>query len=176
MSQALALSQTPGPGTNTATADPSILPATASFDFSSTDTSASITDSIAVSLGTVTINADNSTSCPVSAPAGFVGSNWACTVKDSTATFTYSETFDKDPAGTCTIHDNTATFTTNTNTTGNSDDVTVKQCVGKDLTVSKTASAAFDSSVSKSVDKTNVELSGGNFTFIYTVTVSESNW
>lgn len=166
----------PGPGTNTATAD-TLTPATAAFDFSAADTSAAITDTIAKNLGTVTINADNSTSCPASAPAGFVGTNWACSVdpKTGTATFTYSETF-TDPAGTCTSHDNTATFTTNTNTTGNSTDVTVKQCVGKDLTVVKTAAASFNSSVSKSVDKTKVEQSGGNVTFNYTVTVSEDTW
>ena len=151
----------------------------ATYDFTSADTSVNITDTIAGSLGSVAIQSDNSTMC-AAAISGFTGSNLACNVGGTvngitTTTFTYSETF-TDPAGTCTAHNNTATFTTNTNTTGNSNQITVTQCVGKDLTVSKTATAGFSSSIAKKVDKTKVEQSGGNITFNYTVTVSESLW
>jgi hypothetical protein len=175
----------PGSGTNTFSVawDPLYgggpVGNSATYDFTSADTSVNVTDTIAGSLGSVAMQSDNTTKC-AAAISGFTGSNLACNVigtvnGTTTTTFTYSETF-TDPAGTCTAHNNTATFTTNTNTTGNSNQITVTQCVGKDLTVSKTATAGFSSSIAKKVDKTKVEQSGGNITFNYTVTVSESLW
>jgi hypothetical protein len=175
-------STNPGSGTNVATA--TVVATSASFsspavpfDFSSADTSATVTDTLAGNLGSVTINNDNSTSCtPDSSGTPANRSNpVSCSVSGSTATFTYSLTFTGDPAGTCTSHPNTATFTTNTGGTGTAG-ATVQDCQGADLTVSKTATASFNSSVSKSVDKTLVEQSGGTVTFHYTVTVSESGW
>src|SRR5205823_1819608 len=61
-------------------------------------------------------------------------------------------------------------------TTG-SDSKLVKVCVGADLTVSKSATPAFTSGIQKTVDKTEVDTSsGGNTTFTYTITVTESGW
>jgi hypothetical protein len=99
--------------------------------------------------------------------------------------FTYDHTFSGDPAATCTSHDNTATFTTNTSASTGSASETVKQCVGADLTVSKTAVPSFDRTyawnIQKAVDKTKVEQVGGSATFNYTVTVghdsgTDGNW
>jgi large repetitive protein len=100
--------------------------------------------------------------------------------------FTYPYTFSGDTAGTCTNHNNTATFTTNSTGTTSSASQTVKVCVGKDLTVSKTAAGTFDRTylwqISKDVDKTSVKIAdGGSYTFHYTVNVaqtgiSDSGW
>jgi len=63
---------------------------------------------------------------------------------DGTFTFDYSSTF-TDPAGTCTKHYNTASFeTSDLEATGSSDTVTVQDCQGADLTVSKTATPSYD--------------------------------
>ncbi|HEY3408773.1 MAG TPA: hypothetical protein VGK53_11440, partial [Propionicimonas sp.] len=79
---------------------------------------------------------------------------------------------------------NTATITE----TNQSDKVTVTVCVGKDLTVSKTAAGTFNRtylwSIDKSVDKTKVNVEGtspATATFNYTVNVShdggtDSTW
>ena len=149
----------PGNGTNTATAtwDSSFATGTAGIDFSlaavqAVDDSVTVTDTFGGTLGTVT-----------SADA-------------SPKTYMYSHTFSGDPAGTCTSHENTATFTTDTTSTTGSASQTVKDCQGADLIVSKTAATAYDSSISKSVDKTLVEQSGGSYTFNYTVKVTTSNW
>jgi hypothetical protein len=93
----------------------------------------------------------------------------------SPKTFTYSKVF-TDLAGTCTTHPNTASFKTDTSSTTGSDSKSVQVCVGKDLTVSKTATPSFNSSITKSVDKTKVEQAGGSITFNYTVKVTESGW
>src|SRR5262245_48546551 len=99
----------------------------------------------------------------------------ALTATDSTPfaskEFTYPRTVTGIP-GTCKSFDNTATIVE----TGQSSSHSVKVCVGKDLTVSKTATASFDSSVTKSVDKALVEQIGGTATFNYTAIVTESNW
>ncbi|MGE5377295.1 MAG: hypothetical protein ACM3XO_19740, partial [Bacteroidota bacterium] len=96
----------------------------------------------------------------------------------SPKSFTYSKDFKGDPAGTCTNHNNTATFTTNTSGTTGSASKSVKVCVGKDLTVSKTATPAFTRTylwnISKSVDKTQVTLASGSATFNYTVQVNQT--
>jgi hypothetical protein len=173
-------SQNPGTGTNFATViwtgeggGQNSVPQP--FDFTSADTSVTVTDTLAGNLGTVSVNADNSTACATAA-SGFAtnGSGLACAVSGATTTFTYSLQFTGDPAGTCTQHNNTASFATNTNpnTPVNSNQVTVTQCVGEDLTVSKTANANFTANLSKSVDKTKVEQSGGNITFNYTVSLT----
>lgn len=94
----------------------------------------------------------------------------------SPTTFPYSHTF-TDPAGTCTTHDNTATFTTDTTGATGSDSKSVKVCVGADLTVSKTATPTFNSSITKSPNQTEFDTSSGNsVTITYTVTVTESGW
>jgi hypothetical protein len=90
--------------------------------------------------------------------------------------FKYQLTF-KDPAGTCTDHKNTATATIDdTSTTIDSKEVTVTDCQGADLTVSKTATPSFTRSytwhIKKAVDKTYVENNSGSATFNYTVTVN----
>ena len=99
----------------------------------------------------------------------------------ATGTFTYERT-ESGVAGTCTKYDNTATITE----TGANDSKTVTLCVGKDLTVSKTAAGTFNRtylwSIAKDVDKTKVDIAaGGSYTFHYSVTVtqtgvSDSGW
>lgn len=79
--------------------------------------------------------------------------------------FKYQMTF-TDPAGMCTDHPNTATATLDdTQTAINSNTVTVTDCQGSDLTVSKTATPAFTRTftwgVSKSADTNKVYSAGG---------------
>jgi hypothetical protein len=103
-----------------------------------------------------------------------------CVGDDNPTEFGYPIKFDSDPAGTCTKHDNTASFTANT--TGTTDDASqeVTVCVGKDLTVSKTATPTFTRTynwdIAKSVDKTKVTTSGSSATFNYTVTASQTGF
>lgn len=148
----------PANGTNTATAawDSNSKTGTASIDFTNpgihaVDGSVNVTDTMGGSLGTVT------------------------STDPSPTTFTYSKTF-ADPAGTCTSHNNTATFTTNTTGTTGSASQTVTDCQGADLIVSKTATASYNSNITKNVDKTRIEISGGSATFNYTVQVITSGW
>ncbi len=82
-------------------------------------------------------------------------------------------------AGKCTDYTNTATFTTNTTNTTGSADKTVTVCVGKDLTVAKTATPTFTRTftwgISKDVDQTKVTIAaGGTATFNYTVNVTHN--
>ncbi len=83
-------------------------------------------------------------------------------------------------AGTCTNNDNTATFTTNTTNTTGSSSASVDDCQGADLTVTKTATPAFERTynwtISKSVDKTKVTTSASTATFNYTVGASETGF
>lgn len=151
-------SSLPSPGTNTATAnfDSSSASGTAIVDFAGAtinlvDDSVTVTDTLGGTLGTVS------------------------STDPSPTTFTYSKTFTDTP-GTCTTHNNTATFTTDTTSSTGSDSKSVTVCVGADLTVSKTAAAAFNSAITKAVDKALVEQSGGTITFNYTVTVTTSGW
>jgi hypothetical protein len=97
-----------------------------------------------------------------------------------TGSVSYDKTY-TDPAGTCTSHENTATITQ----TDQSDSVTVQDCQGSDLTVSKTATPSFTRTyawdIKKDVDKTKVTLNSGQATFNYTVTVhhdagTDSGW
>ncbi len=64
-------------------------------------------------------------------------------------------------AGTCTSYTNTASI----KETGQSDKQTVTVCVGKDLTVSKTAAGTFDRTylwkIGKDVDQTLVKIAEG---------------
>lgn len=150
----------PGAGTNTATAswDKSQASGTASVDFTNAavkvvDGTVTVTDTFGGTLGTVNYNDPN-----------------------NPTTFTYAHTFTGDPAGTCTSHVNIATFTTNTTSTTGTATQTVKDCQGADLTVSKSATASYNSNITKNVDKTKVEQSGGTVTFNYTVKVSTSGW
>lgn len=82
-------------------------------------------------------------------------------------------------AGTCTNYDNTATFTTSdTHTTGSSSK-TVTVCVGKNLTVAKTANPSFTRSynwgIQKNVDKTQINIAdGGTATFEYSVDITHT--
>lgn len=93
---------------------------------------------------------------------------------------TYQGTY-TDPAGTCTPHENIATI----DQTGATDAVTVEDCQGADLTVTKTATPTFTRTyawdISKDVDKTLVKQIGGTATFNYTVDAwqtgfSDSDW
>jgi hypothetical protein len=96
--------------------------------------------------------------------------NWA----DGEHTFTYS--LDKrGVAGTCTDYTNTAKISE----TGQSDSQKVTVCVGKDLTVSKTAAGTFGRTylwdIAKDVDQTEIHVAGnGNATFNYTVSVTQT--
>ena len=89
----------------------------------------------------------------------------------TTATYNYPHTVNA-TAGKCATFPNTATIVE----TGQTASASVQDCQGADLQVSKTASARFTSGISKSVNQTKVEQSGGNITFNYTVTVAESAW
>ncbi len=153
----------PGAGTNTATAttsDGGTVTGTATVDFTNAQVDGSVT---------VTDPLDPSS------PRSF---SYADT---SPITYGYAHMFTGDLAGTCTSHKNTATFTAtgDASTTGSASQ-TVKQCVGADLTVSKTASTAFKRTfnwnISKSVDKTKVDQDGGSVTFNYTVKASETGF
>ena len=153
------------------TTQSSTPPVTVDFSTASiTNATVNVTDSLAGSLGSVTVHPG------LPAPT-LTTTGSSVSVSGNVATFTYSTTFSSDPAGTCTSHDNTATFTaTDDSTVTGSDKKTVKVCVGADLTVSKTAVATLSSAISKSVNKTTVQQSGGTITFNYTVTVTESLW
>jgi len=159
----------PATGTNTVTAssDQGTFPGSAPFDFASAaltlvDDSVTVTDTFGGTLGTVS------------------------STDPSPTTFTYSHTFNNDPAGSCTTHDNTATFTTDTTSTTGSDGKSVKVCVGADLTVTKTATPAFTRTfkwnINKSADNTVIDTSSGSsVTFNYTVSVThdggtDSGW
>ncbi len=67
----------------------------------------------------------------------------------ASASFTYKRTTLLAWSGKCTKYDNTATITE----TDQSADETVEVCVGKDLTVSKTAAGTFDRTYLWSIDK-----------------------
>jgi hypothetical protein len=114
------------------------------------------------------------------APANPLGT--ACVgTDDNPKAFTYAHTFSGDPGGTCTRHDNTATFTANTTGATGSASLTVKVCVGQDLTVSKTATPAFTRtynwSLAKNVDRTLADIAGGGAaTFNYTVGASQTGF
>jgi hypothetical protein len=147
----------PIPGTNTATATwatgTASGPAIVDFTNAVIDGSVSVSDTFGGTLGTVSYT------------------------DPSPKTFTYSKTFTGDLAGTCTSHDNTATFTTNTTGTTGTASQAVKQCVGADLLVSKTAAGSFNSNIAKSVSPSGtVKQDGGSVTFTYKVTVTESGW
>jgi hypothetical protein len=79
-------------------------------------------------------------------------------------------------AGTCTQYDNTATITE----TKQSAEKSVTVCVGKDLTVTKTANPIFTRTyvwdITKDVDKTLVRLNSGSATFNYTVIASQTGF
>jgi hypothetical protein len=165
----------PGSGTNTATANWDKTAAstpdgsaqgTASFDFGSVsptlvDASVSVTDTLGGTLGMVK------------------------STDPSPTTFTYTHKVTGTP-GTCVSQGNTATFTTNTTGTTGSSSQSVQLCTPEDLIVTKDANPSFTRtynwSISKTVDKTLVEQSGGGTaTLNYTVKVSEtsftdSNW
>lgn len=145
----------PSAGTNTATASwaDGTKTGTAAVDFTNAviDGSVDVTDTLGGSLGTVSFT------------------------DDSPKTFTYSHSV-TGVSGTCVSQDNTATFTTNTTETTGSASQSVKVCEGADLTVSKTASTAYNSSITKDVDKTRVTQVGGSAVFNYTVKVTTSGW
>src|SRR5258706_11341653 len=148
----------PNPFTNTASAladDGGTGSGVASVDFAnatvtSIDGSITVTDTLGGSLGTVT-SADASP-------------------KDLTYSYTVNGT-----AGTCTTQGNTATFTTSTTATTGSDNKSVTLCVGKDLTVSKTATGSYNSNIVKSGPAGPVETNGSS-TLTYSVVVTESGW
>jgi hypothetical protein len=103
---------------------------------------------------------------------------------DPSFSFGYSATF-TNPSGTCTSDQNTATGTTNTTGTKvESNTVTVTDCQGADLTVTKTAVPSFTRTytwgIAKAVDNSVVDTSGPA-TVNYTVSVThdngtDSNW
>jgi hypothetical protein len=89
----------------------------------------------------------------------------------TTAAYSYPHTVTA-PAGTCSTYNNKAQITE----TSQASSQTVKVCGASDLKVSKTAIAAYNSNITKSVDKTKVEQAGGTVTFNYTVKVTTSGW
>lgn len=140
-----------------------LLGGTATFTFSSiaftetkVDDCVTVTDTLGGTLGTV------------------------CQSDPSPTAFSYPLTFN-DPAGTCTSHNNTASFTTNTTGATGTASQSVTDCIGADLSVSKTANPSFTRAynwtISKNVDKTLVEQTGGGTaTFNYTVNAAETGF
>jgi hypothetical protein len=104
----------------------------------------------------------------------------ACVGDDNPKTFTYDKTFTGDPAGTCTGHDNTAAATgEDTGDEVDSNTVTVQDCQGADLTVSKTASGSYIRhctwTIGKTADQDSKTGDAGQLTtFNYTVTLGAS--
>ncbi|MHB8960129.1 MAG: prealbumin-like fold domain-containing protein [Candidatus Limnocylindrales bacterium] len=145
--------------------------------FGSVHTTASATRSVDWSAATIT-RVDTS----VDVTDTFGGTLGTVSYTDaSPTTFTYSKTFTGDPGGTCTNHDNTATFTTNDTATTGSASKQVTVCVGKDLTVTKTAAGTFNRAylwkIAKDVDKTTVNIADGDTaTFGYTVKVDQTGF
>src|SRR5262249_17598969 len=77
------------------------------------------------------------------------------------------------PTAGCTTFPNPATNSETNQTTNSS----TQFCGASRLTVSKTATPAFNSGINKAVDKPRVNTtSGGPATFNYTITVTESGW
>ena len=103
--------------------------------------------------------------------AGALGT--VCSGDPSPTEFNYSHSFDG-VGGTCTDYPNTASLST-----GASDSKSVEVCVGKDLSVSKTANPAFKRTfqwgITKTVDKTLVQQLSGTATFNYTVSVTHNS-
>jgi hypothetical protein len=152
----------PGYGTNTATASwdansfntpTGTASGTANFDFAGVTPSVlnatvTVTDSLGGDLGTATYT------------------------DPSPKQFTYSYTFNG-IGGKCTKYDNTATINEN----GKFAKKIVEVCVGKDLTITKTATASKDRLykwlIDKNVDKTQINIAeGGTATFNYDVIVT----
>ena len=125
----------------------------------STNKTVTVTDSLGGTLGTVTAT----DAAPFAAKS-----------------FIYSYGFKGEP-GTCKTYDNTATLTE----TGQTASKTVKVCVGKDLTVTKTAAASYDRlykwKIAKPWTRPPPVAPGENAVFNYTVTVTpdgftDSGW
>jgi hypothetical protein len=99
---------------------------------------------------------------------------------DPNFSFKYSATF-TGPAGTCSSDQNTATGTTNTTSTEvDSNTVTVSDCQGADLKVTKTAAPSFTRtygwSILKSADPAKMTVDPGTTgTFHYTVNVTHDS-
>lgn len=151
----------PGPGTNTATATWDATAANTPDGSATGSAGYSFAGVVPTVVGPDTIDVTDTN-----------GQSWHFTGTDSV---TYPWTF-TDPAGTCTSHDNTATIT---QTSQDSNTVTVQDCQGADPTVSKTATPTFTRAytwnVSKSVDKTKVNITSGQAAFNYTVGVSHDS-
>src|SRR5262249_51455308 len=100
------------------------------------------------------------------------GKSWTFTTSDSKS---YDETY-TDPDGTCTSHKNTATITTDGASDSPSDSVTVQDCQGGDLTVSKTAAPSFKRTykwdITKKADAYKVYSAGGGESGAVNYTVS----
>jgi len=100
----------------------------------------------------------------------YAGALGTISIPPGSGTFAYSRTITA-PTASCQTYPNTASTST-----GQSASQSVKVCGASPLTVAKTAAATFASAIAKSVNKTTVQQSGGNITFNYTVTVTESGW
>jgi hypothetical protein len=128
-----------------------------------------------------TLSQDGATNQTVYVTDSYAGPLGSVDATDSAPFASASFEYDREEsgvAGTCTEYDNTATITE----TGQSADETVELCVGKDLTVTKTAETSFTRTftwdIDKSVDKTKVILEGTDpqsATFNYTVAVSHDS-
>jgi len=103
-----------------------------------------------------------------------------CVGDDNPTVIPYSQSF-SGVGGTCTDYTNVATATTNDTVTPiESPPVIVTVCVGKDLTVSKTATPTFTRTykwkISKAVTPKIVKQIGGTATFNYTVKAWETGF
>ena len=142
---------------------------------------------LAAGSATVTVNGIALTETVIDGTVNVTDSQVAAGLGSTSETrsYTYTKTFDNNPAGTCTPHDNTAAFTTNTTLATGSAGLMVKVCVGANLTASKTAAPSFTRTyawgIAKAVDKTVIKQVGGTATFTYMVNAAQtaytdSNW
>jgi hypothetical protein len=94
------------------------------------------------------------------------------TTPAASSTFTDPHTVTA-PTATCTTFNNTAAITE----TSQNASASVKVCGASDLNVSKTATPAFNSNITKTADKAEYDApSGSSVPISYTVTVTESGW
>ncbi len=100
----------------------------------------------------------------------FKGALGTITAPAASTTYTYSRTITA-PSGSCSTIPNKAAITE----TSQSSSQSVKVCGGSDLTVSKTATPTFTSTINKTGPASPVE-KGGSSALNYNITVAESGW
>ena len=173
---------TPAKGTNTASVvsqdQVTLGQGTATVDFSKT-----AADAITIVDGSINVSDTLEANPPTTTSLGTssISIDTDGTTRITNPTYTYSHTF-TDTAGTCTSHNNTASFVASDNSavTGSSNTVTVQDCQGKDLSVSKTANTSFTRTYTWNISKTasplQSETAATSATFNYSVQAYETGY